>query len=94
MPRLPQPIAVVTGYAAAVAVAFALIVAGVVSGVIARPSIVALAALPLALPVYRGLRRFYDDAYALMPAMERNIQLHLATGLLLVSGYLIALATR
>jgi 1,4-dihydroxy-2-naphthoate polyprenyltransferase len=85
---------VVTGYAVAVAAAFALIAVGAVSGVIARPSIVALAALPLALPVYRGLRSFYDDPYALMPAMARNIQLHLATGMLLVSGYLIALAIR
>ena len=88
--RLPANV-VVAGYAVAVAVAFALIAVGAASGILARPTIIALAALPLAFPVYRGLGSFYDDPYALMPAMARNIQLHLATGLLLVSGYLIHL---
>ena len=55
------------------------------------PAILALAAAPLALPVYRGLVANYDSPYALMPAMAKNIQLHLATGLLLVLGYVIAI---
>jgi hypothetical protein len=46
----------------------------------------------MALSVHRGLGQFYDDPYGLMPAMARNIQLHLATGVLLVCGYLIHLA--
>ena len=85
---------IVNGYGAAVVVAFALIALGAASGIIARPSLIALAAAPMALPVYRGLRTFYDQPYALMPAMAKNIQLHLVTGILLVSGYLIALAVR
>jgi len=83
---------VIAGYGGAVALAFALIAVGAVVGITARTSIIALAAAPLAGSVYRALQRSYDDPYALMPAMARNIQLHLATGMLLVSGYLIRLA--
>jgi 1,4-dihydroxy-2-naphthoate octaprenyltransferase len=82
---------VVNGYAAAVALAFGLIVVFAVAGWIVRPAIIALAAAPLAVPVYRSLRDFYDQPYALMPAMARNIQLHLATGVLLILGYVIAI---
>lgn len=83
--------AVVNAYAAAVALAFGLIVVFAVAGWIVRPAIIALAAAPLALPVYRALKESYDQPYALMPAMAKNIQLHLATGLLLLVGYLIAI---
>jgi 1,4-dihydroxy-2-naphthoate polyprenyltransferase len=86
--------AIVGGYAGAAAVAFALIVLGAASGLMARPSIVAVAAAPLAVSVYRGLRAGYDDPYTLVPVMARNIQLHLATGLLLIAGYLVALLAR
>jgi 1,4-dihydroxy-2-naphthoate polyprenyltransferase len=82
---------IVNGYAAAVAVAFGLIVVFAVGGWIVRPAIIALAAAPLALPVYRALKSSYDQPYALMPAMAKNIQLHLATGVLLILGYVIAL---
>jgi 1,4-dihydroxy-2-naphthoate octaprenyltransferase len=86
--------AIVGGYAVGAALAFVLIVLGAASGVMARPSIMAVAAAPLAGSVYRGLRACYDDPYALVPVMARNIQLHLATGLLLVAGYLVALLAR
>ena len=82
---------IVNGYAAAVALAFGLIVVFAVAGWIVRPAIIAVAAAPLALPVYRALRDFYEQPYALMPAMAKNIQLHLATGTLLILGYLIAI---
>ena len=88
--RLPKDV-VVNAYAAAVAVAFGLIAVFALAGWIVRPAIIALAAAPLALPVYRALRDHYDEPYALMPAMARNIQLHLATGVLLLVGYLVAL---
>ena len=86
--------AIVFGYAGAVTVALALIVIGAASGVMARPSLVAVAAAPLARSVYRGLRACYDDPYALEPVMAQNIQLHLVTGLLLIAGYLVALLAR
>ena len=70
---------------------FALIVVFALGGWIVRPAIIALAAAPLALPVYRALKSSYDQPYALMPAMGKNIQLHLATGVLLIFGYVIAL---
>src|SRR4029077_12610806 len=66
---------VIAGYGGAVALAFALIAVGAVVGITARASIIALAAAPLAGSVYRALQRSYDDPYALMPAMARNIQL-------------------
>jgi 1,4-dihydroxy-2-naphthoate polyprenyltransferase len=82
---------IVNAYAAAVALAFGLIVVFAVAGWIVRPALIAVAAAPLALPVYRALRDLYDQPYALMPAMARNIQLHLATGVLLILGYVIAI---
>ncbi|MDQ3671331.1 MAG: prenyltransferase [Actinomycetota bacterium] len=82
---------VIRGYELAVAVTFVLIAGFAVSGLITRPAIIALAALPLAFPVRRALRDLYENPYALMPAMGKNIQLHLVTGLLLVAGYVTAI---
>ena len=81
----------IQGYAAAVAVAFALILAGVLTGFLPAATIIALAPIPLAAGVYRGLRRHYESPYELMPWMGKNIQLHLSTGMLLILGYLIAI---
>jgi len=83
--------AVVRGYELAVVVTFGLIVVFAVTDLIVRPTLIALLAAPLALPVVRALRESYDQPYALMPAMGKNIQLHLVTGLLLVVGYVIAI---
>jgi 1,4-dihydroxy-2-naphthoate octaprenyltransferase len=83
--------AVVRVYALAVATTFALIALFAVAGLTVRPTIIALAAAPLALPVYRALKESYDSPYALMPAMAKNIQLHLATGVLLILGYVISI---
>jgi len=47
--------------------------------------------VPLAFPVRQALRDSYENPYALMPAMAKNIQLHLVAGLLLVAGYVIAI---
>ncbi|CAN5136893.1 hypothetical protein BH20ACT24_BH20ACT24_05400 [soil metagenome] len=83
--------AVLTGYAVFVGLAYALILAGAITGVTARPVVIALATVPLAIGAYRGLRDSYDSPYALMPTMAKNIQLHLFTGMLLVAGYVIAI---
>jgi 1,4-dihydroxy-2-naphthoate octaprenyltransferase len=91
LPVRLSPEATIQGYAGAVVVTFGLIAVFAISGLIVRPAIIALAAAPLALPVYRALREHFDEPYALMPAMAKNIQLHLATGLLLVLGYVIAI---
>jgi 1,4-dihydroxy-2-naphthoate octaprenyltransferase len=84
--------AIVNGYAAAVVLTFVLIAVFAAAGWIVRPALIALLAAPLALPVYRALRDHYEEPYTLMPAMAKNIQLHLATGGLLIVGYLIAIA--
>jgi 1,4-dihydroxy-2-naphthoate octaprenyltransferase len=83
--------AVVALYVAAVCITFGLIAVFALTGVFVRPSLIALAGAPLALPVIRALREQYDNPYALMPAMARNIQLHVATGALLILGYVIAI---
>ena len=83
--------AVVALYAAAAAAAFGLIAGGALSGLMVRPTILALATIPLAVKVVRGLRAHYDSPYTLMPFMGTNIQLHLFTGLLLIAGYVIAI---
>jgi 1,4-dihydroxy-2-naphthoate octaprenyltransferase len=88
--RLSQR-AVLGGFVGAVAVAFGLILGGSLSGVLVRPAIIALAAAPLGATVYKGFRDHYDEPYALMPFMAKNIQLHLATGFLLIVGYVIAI---
>jgi 1,4-dihydroxy-2-naphthoate octaprenyltransferase len=83
--------AVVSAYAAAVALAYAAIAGGAVFGIIPRPTILALATIPLAVKVIRGLHEHYDSPYTLMPIMGVNIQLHAITGGLLILGYLIAI---
>jgi 1,4-dihydroxy-2-naphthoate octaprenyltransferase len=85
--------AIVNGYAASVAVAFGMIAVFAIAGWIVPEALIALLAAPLALPVYRALKEHYDNPYALMPAMGKNIQLHLATGVLLIGGYLLAIIT-
>jgi 1,4-dihydroxy-2-naphthoate octaprenyltransferase len=83
--------AVIGLYVASVAAAFGLIVVGGIAGVIVRPAIIAVVAAPLAVEVYRGLREHYESPYQLMPYMGKGVQLHLATGLLLLAGYVIAI---
>ena len=83
--------AVVSAYAAAAALAYAAIAGGAVFGIIPRPTILALATIPLAVKVTRGLHEHYDSPYTLMPVMGVNIQLHAITGGLLILGYLIAI---
>ena len=80
------------GTTLAVVVTFGLIVVFAVTGLIVAPDARSRSlAVPLALPVVRALRESYESPYALMPAMAKNIQLHLVTGLLLVVGYVIAI---
>jgi 1,4-dihydroxy-2-naphthoate octaprenyltransferase len=83
--------AVIRGYVGAVVATFGLIAVFAITGLLVRPTIIAFAAAPLALPVIRALRESYEQPYALMPAMAKNIQLHLATGVLLILGYVIAI---
>jgi 1,4-dihydroxy-2-naphthoate octaprenyltransferase len=84
--------AVIRGFDWAVSVTYVLIAVGAVIGILPRPTLVALATIPMAIKVGRALRRDYDDPYALMfSAMGTNIKLHLYTGMLLFAGYLVAI---
>jgi 1,4-dihydroxy-2-naphthoate octaprenyltransferase len=83
--------AVIALYVGAVAMAYTLTAVGALSGLLPAPTLIALATIPLAAKVARGLRANYDNPYALMPAMAANIKLHALTGLLLFAGYLVAI---
>jgi len=70
--------------------AFAVVSVAAVVGVIPRPTLIALIALPLAFSVHKGIREHYTKPYDLMTTMGQNVQLHLIVGLLLFSGYMVA----
>jgi 1,4-dihydroxy-2-naphthoate octaprenyltransferase len=82
---------VIAWYAGAAGVAFAVIAVGAVTGIMPRPTILALATIPLLRKALRGVRQHYDSPYELMPYLGTNIQLHLYTGLLLFAGYFISI---
>ncbi len=84
--------AVVWGWDVSVGGAFISVVAGVLLAVLPWTALLVLLALPLARRVHAGIVAFYDEPYALMPAMARNIGLHMTVGALLVAGYVAALA--
>jgi 1,4-dihydroxy-2-naphthoate octaprenyltransferase len=84
--------AVVTNaYLIAAAASFGVIVVGAVAGLLPPFTVLALAAAPLVLRVYRGIRQNYSSPYALMASMGVNVTLHLYVGLLLLGGYAIAI---
>lgn len=84
--------AVVAGYAWALTVTYVLIAGGAVAGLLPLPALLALATIPLARKCVGGLRRDYEDPYALMfSTLGPNVQLHLFTGMLLFAGYLVSI---
>ena len=89
-----QPAAVIRGYVAAVAVAYLVVVAGVVFGVLPWPTLISLLTIPLAYQTWTGLRAHYDSPYQLMSYLGKNVNLHLFTGLLLVAGVLLGILVR
>ncbi len=72
--------------------AFAVVLVAGALGVLPRATLITLLGVPLALQVYNGIRASYGNPYALMPAMARNVQMHLVVGLLLFAGYMLAIA--
>jgi 1,4-dihydroxy-2-naphthoate octaprenyltransferase len=87
LPVRLSPDAVRTGYLVAALAAFAIIVAGVVGGLLPWPVLIALAAVPIALRVHGGLKVHYDSPYTLMAVMGTNVNLNLVVGGLLLVGY-------
>jgi 1,4-dihydroxy-2-naphthoate octaprenyltransferase len=85
---------VIRGFDAAAAATFLVVGGGVAVGLLPVPTLVVLLAVPLARRVHGGLILFYDNPYALMASMGTNIQLHMTVGVLLVAGYLVAIAAQ
>jgi 1,4-dihydroxy-2-naphthoate octaprenyltransferase len=85
---------VVAGYGVGAAVAYLLIVAGAAYDITPGWTLLALLTIPMALRVHRDVGRHYDRPYELMRAMQANITLHLATGVLLIAGYGLHLVLR
>jgi len=83
-----SPSAVVNGYIISATVAYASLLVGVAVGLIPWPALVALLTIPLAIQASRGLRNHYDSPYQVMAALQTNVILHLATGVLLIAGTL------
>lgn len=83
--------AVIGGYRAAVVAAYAIVVVGVVAGVLPIPALLVLLTIPLAQRVSQGLVPDYDNPYGLMAVMGVNVRVHLYVGLLLLAAYLVVL---
>jgi 1,4-dihydroxy-2-naphthoate octaprenyltransferase len=83
---------VINGYLVAAALAFGIVVLGVVLGALPITALAVLVALPLVPRVYSGLRQYYDQPYGLMAFMGINIRLHMTVGALLLLAYLVVIA--
>jgi 1,4-dihydroxy-2-naphthoate octaprenyltransferase len=92
LPVLLSQSAVVTLYLAAAVAAFAVIVGGVLAGILPIPTLIILVTLPLVPRVYRGLQQNYESPYGLMSVMADNIKVHLYVGVLLFAAYLMVIA--
>jgi 1,4-dihydroxy-2-naphthoate polyprenyltransferase len=91
--RLPQA-AVIQGYIASVAVAYLVVIVGVIAGVLPWPTLISLLTVPIAYQTVRGLQAHFDSPYQLMPYLGKNVNLHLFTGLLLIVGVLLGILVR
>ena len=91
LPVQLAPEAVRTGYLLAAMAAFAIVVGGVVIGLFPWPTLVALAAVPIALRVHAGLKVHYDSPYTLMAVMGTNVNLNLVVGGLLLAAYVVTI---
>lgn len=77
-------------FVAQLALAYALTVAAVVTGLLPAGALLALLTLPLAVSTARAVLRHADDIPALLPALGRNVALTLATPLLMAAGLLLS----
>ncbi|HET9848973.1 MAG TPA: prenyltransferase, partial [Candidatus Dormibacteraeota bacterium] len=76
-----QPATVIRGYVASAAVAYLVVVIGVIIGVLPWPTLISLLTIPIAYQTMQGLRAHYDSPYQLMPYLGKNVSLHLYSGL-------------
>lgn len=86
-----SPDVIRTGYLVAALAAFGVVVGGVAGGLLPWPTLIALAAVPLALRIHAGLKLHYDSPYTLMAVMGSNVNLNLVVGGLLLLAYVITI---
>ncbi len=86
--RLSSP-AAINGYLLLILAAYAIIVAGVIAGVMPIATLLGLLTFPMAWNAFNTLRRHHAYPYRLIPANATTIFVHLLTGLLLFAGYVI-----
>ena len=91
LPVRLSPTTITTGYLVGAIAAFGIIVVGVVIGLLPWPTLVALAAIPIALRVHAGLKVHYDSPYTLMAVMGTNVNLNLVVGGLLLAAYVVTI---
>ncbi|MBN1142112.1 MAG: prenyltransferase [Deltaproteobacteria bacterium] len=70
--------------------AFLAPVGGWLGGVLPAGALLGLAAAPLALWTFRGVRRGFEELPRLLPSMARNVVLNLATPVLMAAGLFLA----
>ena len=92
LPTRFSPDVIRTGYLVAAMVAFAVIGVGAGIGLLPWPTLLALAAVPIAFRVHSGLKVHYDSPYTLMAVMGTNVNLNLAVGGLLLVAYILTIA--
>ena len=78
---------VVRAFSIAAATAYLIVALGVTLRIFPIYTLGMLVTIPMARSIVRDLNEHFDHPYELMPAMQRNIGLHLFAGMLLVSGY-------
>ena len=88
LPTRFSPDIIRTGYLVAALAAFTVIGIGAGIGLLPWPTLIALAAVPIALRVHSGLKVHYDSPYTLMAVMGTNVNLNLVVGGLLLLAYL------
>jgi 1,4-dihydroxy-2-naphthoate octaprenyltransferase len=79
----------VNGYLAIMLATYAIIVVGVVTGIMPIAAALGLLTVPMAYRAFDILRRNYAYPYRLIPANANTVFVHLLTGLLLFAGYVI-----
>jgi len=76
-------------YKAFLASVYALVALSVLAGTAPLTALLALATIPMAREVYKGVEQTYGSPYAMIPHLAKNVNLAILTSLLLATGYAI-----
>jgi len=81
------------GYVAIMAAAYISIMASILAGALPVYTLIALLTIPLTVKGVRYALKYHSETSELIPANAATINTHLMTGLLLISGYILASAS-